>query len=339
MTRKALGKAHREGISIIELTEMFPDETSAIKWFEDTRWPDGERHCGHCGSTETKEVPNAKPMPYWCKACRSYFSVRTGSMLQSSRLPLRKWVFAVYLYVTNLKGVSSMKLHRDLKVTQKTAWFMLHRLRQAWAEDFGADPFDGPVEADETYIGGKRKNMSKAKRKELTGRGAVGKAAVVGTKDRESNKVAARHVQRTSSARPAHVQHTDAPHVAGFVTEKTKIGAKVYTDEGAAYNVLGPYFDHERVNHSAGEYVREQAHINGMESFWSMLKRGYQGTYHKMSPKQLDRYVNEFSGRHNVRDADTIDQMETAFTHMIGKHLAYRSLIADNGLSSGARSA
>ena len=123
-------------------------------------------------------------MPYWCKSCRSYFSVRTGSMLQSSRLPLRKWVFAVYLYVTNLKGVSSMKLHRDLKVTQKTAWFMLHRLRQAWAEDFGAEPFDGPVEADEIYIGGKRKNMSNAKRKELagTGRGAVGKEAVVASK-------------------------------------------------------------------------------------------------------------------------------------------------------------
>ena len=131
MSQKAPGKSHREGISIIELTEMFPDEASAIKWFEDTRWPDGERHCGHCGSTETKEVPSAKPMPYWCKACRSYFSVRTGSMLQSSRLPLRKWVFAVYLYVTCLKGVSSMKLHRDLKVTQKTAWFMLHRLRDA----------------------------------------------------------------------------------------------------------------------------------------------------------------------------------------------------------------
>ena len=226
---------------------MFPDEASAIKWFEETRWPDGERHCGHCASTETKEVPNAKPMPYWCKSCRSYFSVRTGSMLQSSRLPLRKWVFAVYLYVTNLKGVSSMKLHRDLKVTQKTAWFMLHRLRQAWAENFGADPFDGPVEADETYTGGKRKNMPKAKRAELSDRGAVGKAAVVGTKDRETGKVAARHFR-----------HTDAPHVAGFVAEKARLDATVYTDEGAAYNVLDRFFDHESVNHSAGEYVRGQ---------------------------------------------------------------------------------
>ena len=326
MSQKAPGKAHREGISLIKLTEMFPDEASAVKWFEETRWPDGERHCPHCGSTETKEVPNAKPMPYWCKGCRSYFSVRTGSMLQSSRLPLRKWVFAVYLYVTNLKGVSSMKLHRDLKVTQKTAWFMLHRLREAWDEN-GTGQFSGPVEADEVYIGGKRKNMPKSKRAKLTGRGAVGKAAVVGTKDRESNKVAARHVAST-----------DTPHVAGFVAERTKPGATVYTDESKAYNALAAWFDHEAVNHSVGEYVRGQAHCNGMESFWSMLKRGYHGTYHKMSQKHLERYINEFSGRHNVREADTIDQMEAAVTHMVGKHLAYSALIADNGLSSGARS-
>ena len=109
MTNKAPGKSHREGISLMELAEMFPDEDAAVVWFESIRWPDG-RHCGHCGSFETKEVPNAKPMPYWCKDCRSYFSVRTGTTLQHSRLPLRKWAFAVYLYVTSLKGVSSMKL-------------------------------------------------------------------------------------------------------------------------------------------------------------------------------------------------------------------------------------
>ena len=137
MSQKAPGKAHRVGISIIELTEMFPDEASAVRWFEAIRWPE-ERHCGHCGSIETSEVPNAKPMPYWCKSCRSYFSVRTGTTIEKSRLPLRKWAFATYLYVTNLKGVSSMKLHRDLKVTQKTAWFMLHRLREAWGQSVNA---------------------------------------------------------------------------------------------------------------------------------------------------------------------------------------------------------
>ena len=272
---------------------MFPDEASAIKWFEDTRWPDGERHCGHCGSIETKAVPNAKPMPYWCKACRSYFSVRTGSMLQSSRLPLRKWVFAVYLYVTNLKGVSSMKLHRDLKVTQKTAWFMLHRLREAWGKS-GLDAFSGPVEADETYIGGKRKNIPKSKRAKLKGRGAAGKATVVGSKDRASNKVVARSIESA-----------DRETLHGFIGKHTSPGAKVYTDDARAYQ--GMPFDHEAVNHSAGEYARGMAHTNGIESFWSMLKRGYQGTFHHFSEKHLDRYVSEFAGRHNVREADTVD--------------------------------
>ena len=316
MTKKAPGKSHREGISIMELTEMFPDEASAVKWFEAIQWPDG-RYCGHCGSTETKEVPNAKPMPYWCKGCRSYFSVRTGTTIEKSRLPMRKWVFAVYLYVTSLKGVSSMKLHRDLNVTQKTAWFMLHRLREAWAES-GLEQFVGPVEADETYIGGKRKNMHASKRRALTGRGAVGKTAVVGTRDRATNKVSA---QTTKDI--------DGPALAGFVTQRTEPGAKVFTDDSKAYSSLRSRFDHEVVNHSGGEYVRGMAHTNRMESFWAMFKRGYQGPYHHMSPKQLDRYVAEFAGRHNVREADTVDQMTELVAAMTGKRLMYRDLVAD----------
>ena len=252
--------------------------------------------------------------------------MRIGTALERSKVPLRKWVFAIYLEMTSLKGVSSMKLHRDLKVTQKTAWFMLHRLREAWSAE-SESLFSGPVEADETYMGGRRANMSKAKRKTLTGRGAVGKEAVVGTKDRETNRVAVHHIQ-----------NTDAPHVAGFIAEKTEPGATVYTDEAAAYNPLSAWFDHESVNHGTGEYVRDQAHINGMESFWSMLKRAHKGVYHKLSAKHLQRYVQEFAGRHNVRESDTIDQMGAVVAGMIGKRLCYRDLIADNGLSSGARS-
>ena len=169
---KAPGKSDREGISLLQLSDLFPDEESAVKWFESVYWPD-ERCCGHCGSVKTREIKNRKPMPYWCQDCKRYFSVRTGTALQSSRLPLRKWAFAVYLYVTNLKGVSSMKLHRDLGVTQKTAWYMLHRLRQSW-DASRLDEMEGPVEIDETYMGGKRKNMSLKKRKRLKGRGAVG---------------------------------------------------------------------------------------------------------------------------------------------------------------------
>ena len=325
MAQKAPGKNHREGISLIELAEMFPDEATATAWFEALIWPTG-RHCPRCGSTtETTEASATSGLPYWCPACRRSFSVRIGTTLERSRVPLRKWAFAVYLYVTSLKGVSSMKLHRDLKVTQKTAWFMLHRLREAWGESDGLPPFSGPVEADETYIGGKRKNKSNAQRKAATGRGSVDMEAVVGVKDRATNKVVARPIPSTSS-----------PYTAGFVAERAAPGATVYTDEAASYNVLDPWFDREAVNHKAHEYVRGAAHTNGMESFWSMLKRGYHGTYHHMSAKHLDRYVAEFSGRHNIREADTADQMAQLVAASVGKRLMYRDLIADNGLSSGS---
>ena len=154
------GKAHREGLTLLEVMEMFPTEGAAVEWFESVVWADG-RCCGHCGSVNTGEVPNAKPMPYWCSDCRSYFSVRTGTTIARSNVPMRKWAIAIYLCLTSLKSVSSMKLHRDLGVSQKTAWFMLHRIREAWAHDADrseAIPFSGPVEADETYIGGKARN-------------------------------------------------------------------------------------------------------------------------------------------------------------------------------------
>ena len=325
MAKKGPGKIHREGLSLSELFEMFPDEAAAIAWFESTVWPDGERYCGKCGSTETREVPNAKPMPYWCKDCRSYFSVRTGTPMQASNVPMRKWAIAIYLCLTSLKSVSSMKLSRDIGVKQQTAWFMLHRIRQAWADD-DDDQLDGPVEVDETYMGGRRKNMSKAKRKTLTGRGAVGKTAVVGVKDRESGEVRAEVIRRT-----------DAPTLRGFVRQHAEPGATLYTDEATAYGGM-PEFDHRPVNHSVGEYVRGQAHINGMESFWSMLKRAHKGTFHKISPKHLQRYVSEFEGKHNHRESGTLVQMRDTVARLVGRNLLYRDLIADNGLSSGARS-
>ena len=205
--------AGQVGVTLVQLMDMFPTEAAATKWFEDVIW-DGQRCCGKCGSVSTREVPNAKPMPYWCTDCRSYFSVRTGTPIARSNVPLRKWAIAIYLCLTSLKSVSSMKLHRDIGVSQRTAWFMLHRIREAWAGD-GDGPFDGPVECDETYFGGKRHNMSNAKRKELagTGRGAVGKVAVVGAKDRATGKVYAEVVEET-----------DKPTLHDFVADNAEPG-------------------------------------------------------------------------------------------------------------------
>ena len=168
--------------------------------------------------------------------------------------------------------------------------------------------------------------MSKAKRKEIKGRDAVGKAAVIGIKDRETKEVQAEVIPST-----------DAKSLQSFVRNHAKEGSVVYTDEHGSSVGLASSFTHEPVNHSAGEYVSDMAHTNGIESFWSVLKRAHKGTFHKISPKHLDRYVQEFAGRHNVREADTLDQMAGVASAMAHKRLKYADLVADNGLSSGAR--
>ena len=310
---------------MVALFKRFPDDATAEAWFIARRWPNGI-HCPHCGSTNVQTGARHKSMPYRCreKECAKRFSAKTGTVMEGSKLGFQTWMIATYLLSTSLKSVSSMKLHRDLSINQRSAWFLAHRLRVALSEEGGV--FDGPVEVDETYFGGRRKNMSNRRRKELrgTGRGPVGKTAVVGAKDRRTKKVAAKVVE-----------HTDSATLHGFVGEHAAPGAKVYTDDASAYN--GMAFDHETVKHSLAEYVRGDVHTNGIESLWSMMKRAHTGTFHKISPKHLDRYVQEFAARHNLREQDTINIMASMTAGMRGKRLRYRELIADNGLDNGAQ--
>ena len=305
------GKAYRKGISLLDAVERFGTKEQAETFFVNQRWPDGV-DCPFCDSDNIQERPTRKPQPYRCRDCRRDFSVTVGTLLHRSHIPLAKWAVAFYLYATNLKGVSSMKLHRDLGITQKSAWYMAHRIRESWNPI--ADKFAGPVEADETYLGGKEPNKHSSQ-KLRAGRGTVGKQPVAGLKDRKTNKVKAKAVSNTG-----------ASTLQGFVHMETHFGAQLYTDEAAAYQ--GVNRPHEAVKHSVGEYVRDMAHTNGMESFWAMLKRGYQGTYHHWSVKHTDRYVSEFSGRHNQREQDTIEQMEGMAKGTVGKHLPYAKLVA-----------
>ena len=312
MKSKAPGKNYREGITLVEVVRKFSDEKKAEEWFVQTRWPNGIS-CPFCGSLDTNERKNRKPQPYHCRDCRKDFSVKTRTLMHGSKLPLSTWAIAYFLFSTHLKGVSSMKLHRDLGITQKSAWHLAHRIRETWKDQ--KDTFTGPVEVDETYMGGKEKNKRNSK-KLNAGRGAVGKTPVAGAKDRGTNRVSATVVQGTTQE-----------DLEGFIQERVEPGSTVYTDDHGGYNRLWLDFEHASVRHSVREFVKGQAHTNGIESFWAMLKRGYYGTYHRMSEKHLQRYVDEFSGRHNTRRLDTIDQMKAMVKGMDGKRLKYRDLV------------
>ena len=267
---------------------------------------DQQRSCAP-GSSETS-VSAHKKMQYRYVTCKQFFSVKYGTVMQQSKISYQHWAIGTYLLATNLKGVSSMKIHRDLGITQKSAWFMVHRLRESWKTLAGVDSMEGSVEIDEVYLGGLEKN------KHANDKGKKEKVAVVGVKDRPTNKISAQPVPETTKARLSH-----------FIESKVNESAKKYTDENPAYSSLS---NHESVKHSVGEYVRGQAHVNGMESFWSMVRRGYGGTFHHISEDHLHRYINEFAGRHNVRTMDTIDMMGEVAENMTGHRLTYQDLIS-----------
>ena len=301
-----------ETVSIYQLFQRFPDEEAARLYFERNRWA-GEVSCPHCGSLSVAGVKNLKPMPYRCRDCRQHFSVRTGTVLAESRLPLQKWLMAIYMMTTARKGIPSTQMARELGITQKSAWFLAQRIRETWMAD--SDGMGNHVQADETYIGGKEKNKH-ANKKLHAGRGAVGKTAVIGV------------IDETGEVRARPISDTTAKTVQGYVVANVPRGAAVVTDEFASYRGLNSKgYVHHTVNHSAGEYVRHFCiHTNGIESFWALLKRGHYGLYHFMSAKHLHRYVNEFAFRQNTAQAGTMGFIDMTIGRMIGKRLTYKGL-------------
>jgi len=297
-------------ISTFQLFEMFPDQETARTYLESRLWPNGPK-CPVCGLKERITV--RKEGFYRCNQCKEDFTVRTGTIFERSHVPLHKWIYAMYLLVTARKGISSMQLAKEIGITQKSAWFVLHRLREACGGD-DLSKLKGIIEIDETFVGGKETNKHEHK-KLKAGRGTVGKTPILGMRERGGRTIA------------MPISGTDAKTIQAAIHQHVEIGSTIHTDEAGAY--IGMSFDHDTVNHSQGEYVRDDVTTNGIESVFAVMKRGIYGVYHHTSKKHLARYVDEFSFRLNEGNVKnhTLTRLDSFVDGVAGKRLTYKALI------------
>lgn len=284
--------------------DQFPDETSCVDWMIKYRW-DGEPVCQKCGCLGAYRLSTRNLLK--CKACRKQFTVKVGTIFEDSAVPLRTWFLGIFLLTTRKKGISSIQLSNDLGVNQKTAWFMLHRIRYAINSGSFNEPLDGIVECDETYVGGKRKGKR--------GRGAAGKTPVAGC------------VKRGGSAKIQVIENVKANTLLPLIQKNVAAGSSIMTDELPSYNKVASLgYDHGTVNHGAGQYVKGMIHVQGAENFWKHFKAGLEAIYIHVSPKHLQRYCDEFSYRFNQRKLEDADKFTEWFAYC-EKRLTYKGLI------------
>jgi len=304
--------------TLVEAIQYFSNPQAAFDFMVQLRWPDGVK-CPRCQSPEVSFISTRKT--WECKCCkeRKQFSVKVGTIFEESALSLEKWLAAIWMIANDKNGVSSYEVHRAIHVTQKTAWFMLHRIRLAMKTGT-FEKFSGEIEADETYIGGKVINMhADRKRKRGRGTGGVGKAIVMGLLQR-NNKT------KTSKVKVKHVPNARRETVQGEIFQHVEPGSQVFTDALPSYEKLGPDYVHQAINH-AECYVRGNVHTNGMENFWSLLKRAIKGTYVSVEPFHLFRYLDEEAFRFNERKNDDGERFLAVVKSIIGKRLTYEELI------------